>query len=433
MSTSTMTGSISSSLNDLKKPFTSLFNFAQKVLNDLFDAEVDSKTPMHIWKKNTILFLFTSVLHVTIIGIILFRMDMWNLYKHYAELTILIFVIFVIFKVLIIIYVFVSKGDGVGVDINNLVILKFFVYEILAIAFGIIILTLILGLSMLIIKYVSGNDIGMFLLYASILFMIVVTIIVSVIVILRLYKADSKMSELLKKILFYIPCFIRDSWGWVSARFSGVSIISIGVVIMVLLIQFILRPLYNMISDKIDEKYLLTGPVYTNNETVVEVPSVDNDLIGIEKPNYNHSITCWFWIMPQSLDGRTSYTKHANILTYGGRPLLQYNPKLDTLRVSYRSSSSKLEELFSMKAIPKQTWNQFVINSNRGTIDIFINGELVSSKQVVEDEFIPSNIVVGSKDGIEGGIRNVDYSTELADARGVKMSYYINSLIYRFE
>ena len=108
MSTSTMTGPISSSLNDLKKPFTSLFNFAQKVLNDLFDAEVDSKTPMHIWKKNTILFLFTSALHVTIIGIILFRMDMWNLYKHYAELTILIFVIFVIFKVLIIIYVFVT-------------------------------------------------------------------------------------------------------------------------------------------------------------------------------------------------------------------------------------------------------------------------------------------------------------------------------------
>ena len=58
-----------------------------------------------------------------------------------------------------------------------------------------------------------------------------------------------------------------------------------------------------------------------------------------------------------------------------------------------------------------QRWNNFIINYSGGTLDIFINNNLVVSKQNI----IPiqhtdiQTMVIGTKNGIHGGLKELVY------------------------
>ena len=56
-----------------------------------------------------------------------------------------------------------------------------------------------------------------------------------------------------------------------------------------------------------------------------------------------------------------------------------------------------------------QTWNNVIINYIGGTMDIFLNGDLVSSTPNVVNYMKYDNLIVGSDDGIRGKIKDVIY------------------------
>ena len=82
--------------------------------------------------------------------------------------------------------------------------------------------------------------------------------------------------------------------------------------------------------------YILTCPVYINKKNILEVKPDKSDVSSKKNksPNYNYSTSFWFWITPQPPGTNKSYSEYTNIFTYGDRPSVEYNPKIDTLRVS---------------------------------------------------------------------------------------------------
>ena len=65
--------------------------------------------------------------------------------------------------------------------------------------------------------------------------------------------------------------------------------------------------------------------------------------------------------------------------------------------------------LYVNKNFPLQKWNNIVINYNGGTIDIFLNNELVKSSIGIVPYYKLDSLNVGEENGLEGAICNLVY------------------------
>jgi len=435
--------SITATLKFIKDNFAELktklldpiYNWTFGLLTEIFSEKISSETPMQIICNNGYLFLFSSILHIIILAVILFKLNIFNVNKSYPELTVIMFSLFILSKIIFSLYIYSDKSCVTGRNVpSNTLVTKFFIYESIALTFGFIILTFVVGAIILGLKYASNNDIGMFVLLIAIFIASISILVIMSLLIYKYYmsnKNKEKVFLFLKTIIDYISsCLMTDMKEFIKSSLSDVTIVSVGVIFMVIA-YFALTPLYTVISSKINEKYLFNGPVYISKNTNVNVPPKYDNTDGSSS---SYSISFWFWITPQPIGTSSAYSKYTNILTYVGKPLVEYNTELDTLRVS--SLGDKREDdpmVYSTKNIPKQKWNQFVMNYDAGRMDIFINGELVTSKNQMVLGSRVGNISIGETNGIEGGVRNVDYSETLLNARGIKMSYFINSLLFKLE
>jgi hypothetical protein len=70
-----------------------------------------------------------------------------------------------------------------------------------------------------------------------------------------------------------------------------------------------------------------------------------------------------------------------------------------------------------------QKWNNFVINYDDGFVDVFLNGVLVASASNVMPFMYFDDIVVGAKNGIMGGICNVNYYKNTMSEKTIKLNY----------
>ena len=70
-----------------------------------------------------------------------------------------------------------------------------------------------------------------------------------------------------------------------------------------------------------------------------------------------------------------------------------------------------------------QKWNHFCINYNKGTLDIFLNNELIATKSEIIPYVDRDSIVCGSAGGIEGGICNVKYYNKVLSKNQIDTEY----------
>jgi hypothetical protein len=91
--------------------------------------------------------------------------------------------------------------------------------------------------------------------------------------------------------------------------------------------------------------------------------------------NYRYGVSAWFYIHPQP---PSSYKPGGDVamFAFGGDlgPTVTYNSTTNALTVIIAGADTPIP---SITDVPLQRWNNLVINSDKGAIDIFVNGALI--------------------------------------------------------
>jgi len=234
--------------------------------------------------------------------------------------------------------------------------------------------------------------------------------------------------RLLQNITLYsLFCMVRDSYNFIIEEYRKApkevwNILLIEIVLIA--IYFILPHLRRIILYIIchDAKYLLNNPDYLDREK--EVGST-TDIYGSELEDsnyiYNYSISFWYYVNPTSNDDN-----YYNILTYNGKPLVEYNQHKNKLRIKTIEGRSKETIIYLDNNVEIQKWNHMVINYQSNTMDIFINNELVTTNFKLTMPYMGyDNIMIGQENGIQGGICNIMYFKRSIPKRDISLIYYL--------
>jgi len=132
-------------------------------------------------------------------------------------------------------------------------------------------------------------------------------------------------------------------------------------------------------------------------------PLSDNPNDYKEKPRYdfNYSYSFWFYI--------NSSTDNKNIdlpmIDFAKNPEVKFNPVKNSMTIIYKDSN-----VATLNHIKLQKWNHLVINYNSSRVDVFLNGDLATTKtNVVLDTDRMEPIISGQYNGINGRIASVVY------------------------
>jgi hypothetical protein len=147
------------------------------------------------------------------------------------------------------------------------------------------------------------------------------------------------------------------------------------------------------------------------------------ELNGTDLFDYQYSISFWLFIDSNAPNTNPSYNHYTSLLNYGGKPNILYKAKTNTLMITMeqkdldKDGKNKLLEfddngnriIYTNQNVLLQKWNNIIIQFNGGTLDIFLNGELVKSSIEVIPYMNLDTLTIGSDGGVNGGICNVVY------------------------
>ena len=232
--------------------------------------------------------------------------------------------------------------------------------------------------------------------------------------------------NLILNILLYIPCIIGNVFDWFGKIAVGqqkatdagsfmMLIVAIGLIVA----YFKMPSLFNIVSTQ-GGNQLVNKPVYT--DSVYNLGSYQ-DLNGGDKYDYQYAISCWVFIDAAPPNTNPNYNKFTSLLNFGDKPNILYNPSKNTLMITMQQkdlkegTKNKLIDfddegnriIYTNENLLLQKWNNIIINYNGGTMDVFLNGELVKSSIEVVPYYTYDNLTIGESDGIKGGICNVVY------------------------
>ena len=133
---------------------------------------------------------------------------------------------------------------------------------------------------------------------------------------------------------------------------------------------------------------------------------------------YRYSLSSWIYINYQGLNMNSSYNKLTTLLNYGNKPNIMYKASSNNISVIF---ADKI--IYTSEEINMNKWNNFVINYDSGTLDLFINGELVCSVYNDVPYINIDEVTSGADNGIYGGICNVVYYGKLLSKYDILFNY----------
>ena len=221
------------------------------------------------------------------------------------------------------------------------------------------------------------------------------------------YFAGTKLNsflELIKNIVFYLPCVLIDVIDNIAGTKRSIWIL-LAVEICAILAYFGLPYLMN--SGYLKKGTILSSePQHLNGISNLDKDAL-NDIVEISRNKMQYALSADIWIDPQPTSTSVAYTKDTNILSFGDRLRVEYNGQKPN-KLLIKAMEGRNTIIADEPTIPLQKWNKLVLNYDHGTLDIFLNGELVHSQQNVPYTTLAS-IEAGSKNGIYGGIRDIRF------------------------
>lgn len=144
---------------------------------------------------------------------------------------------------------------------------------------------------------------------------------------------------------------------------------------------------------------VLDEPVHLNSlRSIGDYKELNDQKDADDTHNYQYSVS--FWTFIHSQPGRNKYTP---IFNYGEKPVVEYNPKKQQIRVRVANKT-----IYEGTMVP-QKWTNFVVTYDRGIVDVFIDAKLVATEGGIVPYMTYDVMTVGENDGVSGGICNVKY------------------------
>lgn len=259
------------------------------------------------------------------------------------------------------------------------------------------------------------------------------------------FKSLNNFSGFIVYFIFYIPCLIIDFFKYMLKEFrmtsSSIYVLFIIEALLILtylyskniINYFITKTTKNMVLLEKTEFLDMKTTISSNYDLRIKHPIVSNtsgsfkkvdqtqSLDSIETYSYRkrYALSMWVYLNNQP-PNNMSYSKETEIFNYGdGKPRITYYNDITTdsnkdKYIFYFTNST--DKISSVKmTLPGQKWNYIVFNYYSDRVDLFINGNL--EKSYVFDNNMPTylatdNITVGTKDGLDGAICNVNYFIE---------------------
>lgn len=220
---------------------------------------------------------------------------------------------------------------------------------------------------------------------------------------------EPSMFRLLGKIIFYIPCLLIDFAEYVKYQYKITS----PTIVLLLLGEIIFIAMYFLLPYLIqtiithNAEQLIKDPINLNNEkslgTFQEINYVNDQF------SYHYAISSWIYIDSFPPETNSSYDEYTSLLNIGNKPNILFNVAKNKLKIMLESQAKKQEILFESTDFRMQKWNNIIINYDGATLDIFINGSLVSSKAETIPYLDNTTITSGTNNGLFGGVCNVMY------------------------
>ena len=130
---------------------------------------------------------------------------------------------------------------------------------------------------------------------------------------------------------------------------------------------------------------------------------------GGKNYNYIYSLSCWVFLHQQASNSNWKNDLYTSIINYGDKPNIAYNANKKKLRITVQTEKDHAKVIYKTTKFPLQKWNNIVLNFDGGTLDVFINKQLVATEKNVIPYISKDNITLGENDGVSGGICNTTY------------------------
>ena len=290
---------------------------------------------------------------------------------------------------------------------------------------------------------------------SSILFLIVILSGLSLLY--KIYKNSTTFKQypvvrIILNTILYIPCIfvgaidsIVNFYVVEKNRTNVTEIILLFVTIATIALYYLV-PYFSNLFILQGGKLLINEPINLNVEKTISTYMELNDIkpLGDITFDYNYSLSCWIY-----LDSSTSsyFDKYSSILNYGGKPNIQYKASTNTLLITEKmnddedklkkvvlNTGQQLDDegnliLYKRENVELQKWNNIILNYSGGTLDIFVNGELVKSAMNIVPYMKLDSLNIGTNNGANGGICNLVYFKNTLTTN--QIYYLYNSVKYK--